>query len=125
MLIAGRREDAPILDSVLHAAAFQPLSIPESFDDNPNALRAELKARREQLNHECEVLRGQLANWLSSSNPSPTGDSTEGFLLPSQYIRSTILRRYIGSSWAMVNQIWRIQPAPLIAAMVTVSPAPI
>jgi len=67
MLIAGRREDAPILDSVLHAAAFQPLSIPASFDDSPNALRAELKARRERLNHECEVLRGQLANWLSSN----------------------------------------------------------
>jgi V/A-type H+-transporting ATPase subunit I len=67
ILIAGRREDAPILDSVLHAAAFQPLTIPESFDDNPSALRTELAARRDKLNHECEVLHGQLANWLSTN----------------------------------------------------------
>ena len=67
ILIAGRREDAPILDSVLHAAAFQTLAIPASFDDNPAALRAELAARRDKLTHDCEALRGQLANWLSSN----------------------------------------------------------
>ncbi len=67
LLIAGRREDAPVLDSVLHAAAFQPLSIPESFDDSPNALRAELAERREKLNHECEILHAQLANWQSTN----------------------------------------------------------
>ena len=33
----GRREDAAVLDSVLHAAAFQPLIIPESHD-NPEAV---------------------------------------------------------------------------------------
>lgn len=67
ILIAGRREDASILDSVLHAAAFQPLTIPASFDDNPQALRSDLAARRERLNHECEVLHGQLANWQSTN----------------------------------------------------------
>lgn len=67
ILIAGRREDASILDSVLHAAAFQPLSIPESFDDNPEALRAELQARRRELDTQTEQLRGQLADWMSAN----------------------------------------------------------
>ncbi len=67
ILIAGRREDAPILDSVLHAAAFQPLSIPESFDDNPEALRAELQARRRDLDKQAEQLRAQLADWMSAN----------------------------------------------------------
>ncbi len=67
ILIAGRREDASALDSVLHAAAFQPLSIPQSFDDNPSALRTELAARREKLSQECAQLRGQLTNWMTTN----------------------------------------------------------
>lgn len=67
ILVAGRREDAPILDSVLHAAAFQPLEIPASFDDNPDALRDELQARREQLVHDSIALQGQLDNWTSTN----------------------------------------------------------
>jgi V/A-type H+-transporting ATPase subunit I len=67
VLVAGRHEDADILDSVLHAAAFQPLAVPESFDDNPEALRIELAARREQLERDNIELRGQLDNWRSTN----------------------------------------------------------
>ncbi len=35
ILVAGSRDDAAILDSVLLAAAFQPLNIPDSFDNIP------------------------------------------------------------------------------------------
>ena len=69
ILVAGRHDDAPILDSVLHAAAFQPLSIPESFDDNPDTLRRELAERREQLNRESDELQAQLENWRSTNRP--------------------------------------------------------
>lgn len=68
ILVAGRREDAAVLDSVLHAAAFQPLMIPESFHDNPEALREELRTRRAELDRKCEQLRGQLANWLDTNH---------------------------------------------------------
>jgi V/A-type H+-transporting ATPase subunit I len=68
ILVAGRREDAAVLDSVLHAAAFQPLMIPESFHDNPEALREELRLRRAELDRKCEQLRGQLANWLDTNH---------------------------------------------------------
>ena len=67
VLIAGRREDEAILDSVLHAAAYQPLAIPESFNDNPSALRGELQARRKELEKDCERLHGRLANWSSTN----------------------------------------------------------
>lgn len=67
ILVAGRREDASILDSVLHAAAFQPLLIPESFDDNPDALRTDMQVRRLKLENDAVTLRGQLANWLSTN----------------------------------------------------------
>ncbi|MCG6965568.1 MAG: ATPase [Chromatiaceae bacterium] len=67
ILVAGRHEDAAILDSVLHAAAFQPLVIPASFNDNPEALRTEMQARREKLDSDSTELRGQLANWMSSN----------------------------------------------------------
>jgi V/A-type H+-transporting ATPase subunit I len=67
ILIAGRRDDAEVLDGVLHAAAFQPLSIPESFDDNPDALRVELAERRRELEDNCEQLQGRLSNWRNSN----------------------------------------------------------
>jgi len=68
VVIAGQREDAPILDSVLHAAAFQPVNIPETFNDNPNAVRADLLERRQKLKQKCKQLHGKLANWLSSNS---------------------------------------------------------
>ena len=49
IVIAGSRDNADILDSVLLAAAYHPLTIPDSFDDNPDALRAELANRRIEL----------------------------------------------------------------------------
>lgn len=67
ILVAGRREDADVLDSVLHAAAFQPLTIPESFDDNPEELRIELAERRDRLDEEGKALNGQLDNWRSTN----------------------------------------------------------
>ena len=67
ILIAGRREDASILDSVLHAAAFQPINIPENFNDCPSAVCADLLVRRQELDQEYKQLRGELANWLSSN----------------------------------------------------------
>lgn len=68
ILVAGSRQDEPVLDSVLHAAAFQPLTIPESFDDNPEALRAELRQRRHDLEQELEHLHARLANWLTTNH---------------------------------------------------------
>ena len=67
ILVAGRREDSDILDSVLHAAAFKPLAIPESFNDNPDAVRSELQQRRAALEQERQNLRSQLANWLDTN----------------------------------------------------------
>lgn len=67
ILVAGEREAAPLLDKVLHAAAFQPLVVPERFDNNPRALRAELADRRQALSQERARLRGRLANWLSTN----------------------------------------------------------
>jgi len=67
ILIAGRREDAEILDSVLQAAAFKPINIPETFDEHPDAVRAELLAREKKLEQRSSELRGTLANWLSSN----------------------------------------------------------
>nr|MDJ0741675.1 hypothetical protein [Gammaproteobacteria bacterium] len=67
ILVAGRREDADMLDGVLHAAAFQPLSIPESFDGNPDALAEELQQRRDQLVRESLELQGQLDNWSDTN----------------------------------------------------------
>jgi V/A-type H+-transporting ATPase subunit I len=65
IVIAGDRQDATALDSVLHAAAYQPLDIPDSFDDNPDALRAELQQRRRQLEQECTQWRSRMQEWLS------------------------------------------------------------
>lgn len=67
VLIAGSREQAGVLDSVLHAAAFQPLTIPESFDDNPDAVRQQLADRRRDLDQKCEALRNRLANWSDTN----------------------------------------------------------
>jgi V/A-type H+-transporting ATPase subunit I len=67
ILVAGSRQDADVLDSVLHAAAFQPLEIPESFHDNPDAVRRELAERGRALEHRKEQVKAQLANWKSSN----------------------------------------------------------
>ena len=67
ILVAGQHEDAAILDSVLHAAAFQPLTIPASFDDDPETLRADLKTRRSRLEQERGDLHGRLSNWLDTN----------------------------------------------------------
>lgn len=67
ILIAGRREDAPILNSVLQVAAFKPVNIPDTFNDNPSAVRADLQARRQELEQRCKYLHGKLANWQDSN----------------------------------------------------------
>jgi V/A-type H+-transporting ATPase subunit I len=67
IIIAGRREDAPILDSVLQAAAFQPVVIPETFNDNPGAVLADLQARRQKLEKDYEQLQSMISNWRSSN----------------------------------------------------------
>lgn len=67
ILVAGRREDAPILDSVLHAAAFQHLEIPDSFDDDPQGVQNELRMRREELDREATELQSQLENWRDTN----------------------------------------------------------
>ncbi len=64
IVVAGSRQNADVLDSVLLAAAYQPLTIPESFDDNPEALRAELRERRTRLEAEREQWHGQMRDWL-------------------------------------------------------------
>lgn len=67
ILVAGSRPDAAALDDVLHAAAFQPLNIPESFDDNPAALRDELSRRRAALEEERRAWRRKVENWLDTN----------------------------------------------------------
>ena len=67
IIVAGRHEDATILDSVLHAAAFQSLTIHASFKDDPETLRAELKARRQKLEQKSADLHNQLSNWLATN----------------------------------------------------------
>ncbi len=67
LVIAGGREDARILDSVLHAAAFQAIDIPETFKDNPSAVRSELQARRAELDQRHRQLLAKHANWQSTN----------------------------------------------------------
>lgn len=67
ILVAGRHQDAAALDSVLHAAAFQPLAIPDSFHDNPEAVRADLRAQRRELDEQLEELRNRMADWLATN----------------------------------------------------------
>ncbi len=67
IVIAGRREDAPILDSVLQAAAFQPVVIPETFNDNPDAVLAHLHTRRQELDQQYQQLQSKIINWRSSN----------------------------------------------------------
>ena len=67
IVIAGTQQTAEILDSVLLAAAYQPLTIPESFDDNPDALRAELQTRRSDLEQQCTQWRSRMAEWLKDN----------------------------------------------------------
>ena len=67
VLIAGKLEDARILDSVLNAAAFKALTIPASFNDSPQALKADLEQRHQALVLRRQQLLGQLANWKSSN----------------------------------------------------------
>ena len=67
IVIAGQKEDAPILDSVLQAAAFQPVIIPETFNGNPAAIRTDLQARRQVLDEQYQHLQGKIVNWRSSN----------------------------------------------------------
>lgn len=67
IVIAGSREKAGVLDRVLLAAAYQALEIPDSFDDNPGALRIELQTRRQALEKQCQELRGQLKDWWEAN----------------------------------------------------------
>ena len=67
VVIAGGRADAAELDSVLLAAAYQPLSIPDSFDDNPDALRAELLERRQRLEQELAQWHSRMQDWLDEN----------------------------------------------------------
>ncbi|MCB1801920.1 MAG: hypothetical protein KDI82_09560 [Gammaproteobacteria bacterium] len=67
LLVAGRQEDAAVLDSVLHAAAFQTLTIPDSFKDNPQALQRDLAQRAQALDDRHNQLQAQLRNWRDSN----------------------------------------------------------
>ena len=67
ILVAGSREDSATLDSVLLAAAFQDLTIPESFRDNPEALREELRLKRMELDETSEAMRQRIQNWLDAN----------------------------------------------------------
>ena len=67
ILVAGARDAAETLDSVLLAAAFQPLTIPESFDNNPEALREELRLKRQELDEVTEAMRLRIDNWRDSN----------------------------------------------------------
>jgi V/A-type H+-transporting ATPase subunit I len=67
ILVAGERHAAEALDSVLQAAAFQPLTIPESFNDNPQALRNELREQRKALEEKREFVEQKIANWVAEN----------------------------------------------------------
>ncbi len=68
ILVAGSRDQAKTLDSVLLAAAFQPVSIPESFNDNPQALREELRLKRLELDEIREAMRLRITSWLDGNH---------------------------------------------------------
>ncbi|MCB1773402.1 MAG: V-type ATP synthase subunit I [Gammaproteobacteria bacterium] len=68
ILVAGEKHRSDVLDSVLRAAAFQPLAIPESFDSNPQALRDELRQRRTALDEEREIVLRKIADWKSENS---------------------------------------------------------
>src|SRR5579863_6059381 len=53
---------------------------------------------------------------------SPMGTSTLGSASPSQYMRITSSRRWLGLGDAIVNHMCRISPAPLISANGIVAP---
>jgi V/A-type H+-transporting ATPase subunit I len=67
ILVAGRREDAAVLDSVLQAAAFKPINIPATFDQHPDRVRDELAKRRHKLEQRSSELHGMMTNWRSSN----------------------------------------------------------
>jgi V/A-type H+/Na+-transporting ATPase subunit I len=67
ILVAGPSEAAETLTGVLHAAAFQPLAIPDSFDDNPQAVRAELATRRAELADRRTAVEAQIRDWLAAN----------------------------------------------------------
>jgi len=67
ILVAGSRDAAETLDSVLLAAAFQPLHIPESFDSNPEALRQELALKRQELDEVTEAMQLRIENWRGTN----------------------------------------------------------
>ncbi len=67
ILVAGTRDHSATLDSVLLAAAFQPLSIPESFKDNPEALKGELRTKRTELDQTSEATHQRIRNWLDTN----------------------------------------------------------
>jgi V/A-type H+-transporting ATPase subunit I len=67
VLIAGIRGDDETLDSVLQAAAFQPLKIPDSFHNDPQTVQRELRERREMLDEALNELRTQMRNWAESN----------------------------------------------------------
>lgn len=67
VLIAGEQDAADVLDAVLHAAAFKPLMIPESFHDDPATLRRELTEKRRQLDEELAGMHSRLANWRATN----------------------------------------------------------
>jgi V/A-type H+-transporting ATPase subunit I len=67
ILVAGERHQADVLDSVLHAAAFQPLVIPDSFNADPQALRDELHERRAALDEQRDIVMRKIADWKSEN----------------------------------------------------------
>jgi V/A-type H+-transporting ATPase subunit I len=67
ILVGGSRDGAKTLDSVLLAAAFQPLNIPESFNNNPDALRKELASKRQELDEVTEAMRLRIDNWRDTN----------------------------------------------------------
>jgi V/A-type H+-transporting ATPase subunit I len=67
ILVAGEKHKADTLDSILHAAAFQPLDIPDSFKDNPDALRDDLRAQRAMLDEKREIVADKITDWLKQN----------------------------------------------------------
>jgi V/A-type H+-transporting ATPase subunit I len=67
VIVAGEKHAAETLDSVLHAAAFQTLAIPASFKDNPEALRAELREKRETVEEKREIVGQRITRWVEEN----------------------------------------------------------
>ncbi|KOR30352.1 hypothetical protein TI04_06200 [Achromatium sp. WMS2] len=68
VIIVGQRNEQQLdeLNSVLQAASFQPLVIPQDLRSQPQKIREEIQSQRTKLTEERQQAQSQLENWAAS-----------------------------------------------------------